>query len=86
METSREEKRKSKEDEISTVKRQHISVEECLRRLGDADKMYVEAEKKNKMDLLITSNALKKTSKENMKLMKDLDTTLSNLRDELKGI
>ena len=44
--------------------------------------MYVEAEEKNKMDLLITANALKKHIKR--KLMKDFDTTLINLQDELK--
>ena len=43
VETSRQEKRKLKEEEISVVKRKRLAVDECIKRLEiDAEKLYTE--------------------------------------------
>ena len=76
--------RQEKEEEISVVKRKRLAVDERLE--IDAEKLYTDTEEKNKMELLIMANSLKKSCKEKQETMKDLDVVIDNLQEELKGI
>ena len=76
--------KKRKQEEIARVSSKRLRLEEMADQLmNEAEKLADDAEKKQDLGLLRKSNALRKKAKEQQESVKEFDTTLCALRNDL---
>ena len=80
-------KRKLAEEEINQlqIKRNRIEIS-CKQLRNSADRLALEAEKGCKMELLVKSNAFRKSAQEKQIEVTQLDKDIQQKRNELKQI
>lgn len=77
-------KRKQKTDELKNIKKRKTEMEKTINELlSDADKYARDAENKNKMSLLIKSNALRSKVSEKKKELQTIEEKIENVEKEI---
>ena len=78
-------KRKLIDEEIQVVKKKKDEVIKCIEVLKtDADKLSIEAEEKQNLDLLTKANSFRKTILEKEKVLKDLKDSIIKMEESKK--
>lgn len=85
--TANDLKRKLKREEIAEVETKKIKLQSSITTLeDDVETLSIQAEKKEKMDLLVKANAFRQKVKEQKKTLADLENALVHLNEEMKNI
>lgn len=77
-------KRKRIIENLNEAKKRKAAVEKCIQKLfNDADQKREDAEKKNKMSLVVESNAFRAKAKEKQKEVKTWEGKIEALKSQL---
>ena len=85
--TTKDLKRKLKREEIAEVETKKIALQSSITTLeNDVEIFSIQAEKEEKMELLIKANAFRQKVKDQKRTLAELENALVHLNEEIKNI